>query len=134
MTYEKVSTDMVNEIEEVDAVNQGFMITGVWYARMKFAAMVLVPALSTLYFTLGTIWGLPAVEQVVGTLAALNTFQGVLLGISNKNYNASDVKFDGTVVVETTESGGKMYTLELNSDPELIDQKKSLSFKVDSDQ
>lgn len=49
--------------------------------------MVFLPALGTLYFALAGIWNLPCGEQVVGTIAAIDTFMGVILGISSANYN-----------------------------------------------
>lgn len=57
-----------------------------WYDRIKWVAMILLPACGTLYFTLAGIWNLPFAEQVVGTITAVDTFLGVLLGISNYNY------------------------------------------------
>ena len=33
------------------------------------------------------IWGFPYAEQVVGTITAVDTFLGVLLGISSSQYN-----------------------------------------------
>ena len=49
--------------------------------------MYLLPAAGTLYFTLAGIWGLPYGEQVVGTITAVDTFLGVILGISTSQYN-----------------------------------------------
>lgn len=57
------------------------------YDFLKWIAMYLLPALGTLYFALGSIWGLPYGEQIVGTITAVDTFLGVLLGISTANYN-----------------------------------------------
>lgn len=57
------------------------------YDFLKWIAMYLLPALGTLYFALGSIWGLPHGEQIVGTITAVDTFLGVLLGISTANYN-----------------------------------------------
>ena len=57
------------------------------------------PALGTLYFGLAKIWGFPYGEEVVGTLALLATFGGVLLAISKSRYDKSDEKFDGELVV-----------------------------------
>lgn len=59
------------------------------YAILKWIAMYLLPASGTLYFALASIWTLPYGEQVVGTITALDTFLGVLLGISTANYNKS---------------------------------------------
>lgn len=57
------------------------------YEVLKFMAMVVLPALGTLYFALSAIWGLPYGEQVVGTITAIDTFLGALLGISTAQYN-----------------------------------------------
>jgi len=40
-----------------------------------------------LYFALAGIWGLPYGEQLVGTITAIDTFLGVILGISKSKYN-----------------------------------------------
>ena len=49
--------------------------------------MIFLPALGTLYFALAGIWGFPYAEQVVGTITAVDTFLGVILGISTAQYN-----------------------------------------------
>lgn len=59
------------------------------YDILKYIAQIALPALGTLYFALAGIWGFPYGEQVVGTIAAITTFLGVLLGISTYNYNKS---------------------------------------------
>lgn len=56
------------------------------YDVLKFLCTIFLPALGTLYFALAQIWGLPYSEQVVGTISAITTFIGVLIGISNYNY------------------------------------------------
>lgn len=58
-----------------------------WYDRIKWIAQIFLPALGTLYFALASIWGLPAAEQVVGTITAVDAFLGALLGISTMQYN-----------------------------------------------
>lgn len=70
-------------------------ITGKAYDRLKYLAQIILPALGTLYFTLASIWGLPAAQEVVGTIVAVDTFLGVVLQLSSNNYNKSDAKFDG---------------------------------------
>lgn len=61
------------------------------YDILKFIAQVLLPAFGTLYFALASIWGLPAAENVVGTVAAIDTFLGTLLHVSSNKYNKEDV-------------------------------------------
>lgn len=56
------------------------------YDKLKWVAQILVPAIATLYFALAGIWGLPYAEQIVGTLCAIDTFLGVVLGISSNQY------------------------------------------------
>lgn len=62
------------------------------YDALKWIAMVLLPALATLYLALAGIWGFPYGEQVVGTITAVNTFLGVCLGISSAQYNKKKVE------------------------------------------
>ena len=57
------------------------------YDVLKWIAMYFLPAIGTLYFALSGIWSLPYGEQVVGTITAVDTFLGVLLGISTAQYN-----------------------------------------------
>lgn len=57
------------------------------YDLLKWIAMVLLPAAATLYLSVSGIWGLPYAEQVVGTITAVDTFLGVILGISTAQYN-----------------------------------------------
>ena len=57
------------------------------YDVLKWIAQLLLPALGTLYFALAGIWGFPYGEQIVGTITAVDTFLGVILGISTANYN-----------------------------------------------
>ncbi len=57
------------------------------YDVLKWIAQILLPALGTLYFALAGIWDFPYAEAIVGTITAVDTFLGVLLGISTVNYN-----------------------------------------------
>ena len=57
------------------------------YDKLKWIAQILLPAIGTLYFALAQIWGFPYAEQIVGTVTAVDTFLGILLGISTYNYN-----------------------------------------------
>jgi len=57
------------------------------YDILKWIAQILLPALGTFYFALSKIWGFPFATEVVGTIAAIDTFLGAVLGISTMNYN-----------------------------------------------
>ena len=56
------------------------------YDILKWLCLIFLPASSTLYWTLSNIWGWPYAEQVTGTIAAVTTFIGVIIGISTKTY------------------------------------------------
>lgn len=62
-------------------------LTNKTYDILKWIAQYLLPGLGTLYFALASIWGLPYGEQIVGTITAVDTFLGVILGISTAEYN-----------------------------------------------
>lgn len=60
------------------------------YDILKFVAQILLPALGTLYFALAGIWNFPYGEEIVGTITALDTFLGAILGLSSANYNKEE--------------------------------------------
>lgn len=60
------------------------------YDVLKWVAQILLPALGTLYFALAGIWGFPFGEQIVGTITAIDTFLGVILGISSSQYKKEE--------------------------------------------
>lgn len=56
------------------------------YDILKWIALILLPALGTLYSALAGTWDFPYPDQVVGTITAIDTFLGVVLGISTVTY------------------------------------------------
>ena len=56
------------------------------YDVLKYITQIGLPAIGTLYFTLSNIWGFPYAEEVVGTISAIVTFLGILLGMSSAKY------------------------------------------------
>lgn len=62
-------------------------MTNKQYDILKLIAQIILPALGTLYFALAGIWGLPYGEQIVGTIAAVDTFIGAILHYSKAKYD-----------------------------------------------
>lgn len=60
------------------------------YDVLKWIALVVLPAIGTLYFAVAGIWGFPYSQEIVGTITAIDTFMGVMLGISNVKYNKNN--------------------------------------------
>ena len=57
------------------------------YDVLKWVALVVLPALTTLWLTLAKIWGFPYAEAIGATMAAITAFLGALLGVSSVQYN-----------------------------------------------
>lgn len=60
------------------------------YDVLKWICLVVLPAIGVFYFALAEIWNFPYAEQVVGTLTAIETLLGALLGISCYQYNKKE--------------------------------------------
>lgn len=61
-------------------------MTNSTFDKLKWTALIAIPALATLIGAVGVIWGLD-LEPIVLTVTAVGTFAGALLGVSNANYN-----------------------------------------------
>lgn len=59
------------------------------YDVLKWITNLVLPAVGTLYAALSGIWGFPYGEEIVGTILAIDTFLGVVLGISSSKYHKS---------------------------------------------
>ena len=70
-------------------LKQGESMHNKTYDILKWVALVCLPATSALYVTLAALWHLPAPTEVAGTIAAVDTFLGVLLGVSSNKYQGT---------------------------------------------
>lgn len=101
------------------------------YDILKFIAQIVLPGLGTLYFALAGIWGFPYGEQIVGTIAAIDAFLGLLLGLSSAQYYKSDKDIDGTLMIDPSGDTEK-WLFALNGTPlEEIAKKARILLKVD---
>ena len=57
------------------------------YDKLKWIAQYFLPAAGVFYAAISKIWGLPYGTEIVGTIAAVDTFMGAVLGISTSQYN-----------------------------------------------
>lgn len=102
------------------------------YDTLKWVALVCLPGVGVLYFGLAEIWNLPYAVQVMGTTAALDTFLGTVLGISNHRYNNSDARFDGSLVVDTREPGTDKLSFDMKKPVHQLGQADSITLKVET--
>lgn len=57
-----------------------------WYNILKWVALILCPALSTLYAALAGFWRFPYPEQICGTISAIGLFIGAIIQVSSEKY------------------------------------------------
>lgn len=99
------------------------------YNKVKWTALTLLPAIATLYFMLGNLWGFPNVEQVIGSITAVETFLGLLLGISTRQYNKTANVIDGDLIVSEVD-GEKFISLGVNGSVDQMTSKSEVRLKV----
>lgn len=62
------------------------------YDTLKWICIIVLPAIATLWFTLGKIWGFPYLAEIEATIIAIDTFLGAILGVSTIQYNRIERK------------------------------------------
>ena len=82
--------------------------------------------LASAYAVLSAIFSLPYTETIVGILVLIATYISFWIRYVQK-------KYDGRMVVGISESGVKIFSLELNEDPEDLETKNAVTFEVVSD-
>lgn len=100
------------------------------YDILKFVALIVLPALGTLYGALANIWGFPYGEQILGTIAAVEVFLGAVLGISSSKYYKTGKDTVGTVSVNP-ETDEVDFNFEEMSAKELSEMKQ-VKIKVET--
>ncbi len=57
------------------------------YDALRKLQELVLPGLGTLYFALGQIWGWPYGEEIVGSIAAVTAFLGVIVRLAKIRYD-----------------------------------------------
>lgn len=108
------------------------MLSDSAYNVVKRSATIVFPALSALYIAVAQIWNFNHIEEVVGTLTAINTFCGVIIQLSKKSYYASSAPYVGEIKVQS-DGERKIFSLVVDGDPEELENMSSANFKINSD-
>ena len=66
-----------------------FHMQGHTYDVLKWFALILFPALITLYGVVAATWSLPYTTQILTTLNGIEVCLGSILGVSHASYNKS---------------------------------------------
>ena len=105
-------------------------MTNKTYDILKYLALIVFPAVGALYFALAKIWGLPYATEIVGTIAAIDTFLGAILKISSDKYYDSEQDIDGYIDIEGTEDAGE-WTIDLDKlDLNSINHGSTIKLKI----
>jgi hypothetical protein len=118
-----------NTPEATDESTPTLVVSDKLYDALRFMAVIVLPALGALYFGLANVLGLPAAEQVVGTITVLDTFLGVLVRTMRKSYEKSDARFDGAIHIAADEEEG-VSNLNVSLDPLAVATKDEVLVKV----
>lgn len=87
MEKEGVLTSTVMDESKLYPVTNNFILTEKSHQVIKWVVMILLPASGAFYYALSNLWSLPYTKEVVGTITAITSFAGLLLGYSTKQYN-----------------------------------------------
>lgn len=117
-----------------DKKTTGSAISDTTYDKLKRTVQLVLPGLATLYFAIAQIWGLAYGEQVVGTITALTTFLGIVLTVTSRSYNASEAKYDGALVVDTSDPDKDIYSLEVSTPLHEVNSLDQIILKIDNAQ
>lgn len=70
-------------------------------------------------------------EQMMGILIIVGaTVFGFIVGFFSRKYQYERSKYDGELNVLTNDDGSKTYSLDLNSELEILDTQKQVTFKI----
>jgi hypothetical protein len=109
-------------------------LTNKAYNVLKPIALVWLPLLGTLYFTVAQIWNLPDATNVVGTITAVDTFLGLGLHVSSKAYTPlvpTGQQPDGHLVVDDSDpEKPTTMSLEIHAPPEKIATQRAMVLRV----
>ena len=75
---------------------EGENVSNKVYDILKWVALVVLPAIATLFSAISMIWGIPYGEQITSTIIAIDTALGAILGVSSIKYvkKAGDSKWN----------------------------------------
>lgn len=112
------------------AKTSSFTVANSTYDFLKKLVELILPGLGTMYFGLSAFWPLPYVDSIVGSIAVLCVFFGLVLRASSKNYTPEVPNEMGSFVINTTDIDRAPYRLELDADLADLETKDTISFRV----
>jgi hypothetical protein len=117
------------------ATSTGFLLSDSTYNFLRRIVEIILPGAGALYFGASALWGtevFPNPDKVVGTIALVVVFLGLVLSVSRKNYTPDAPNPVGAFVINDTDIDQAPYRLVLDKDLAEVEAKAgdSISFKV----
>lgn len=116
-----------------DQAAPALVFSSATYEWLRAFVEVLLPGAATLYFALASIWELPGGEKVSATITAFTVFLGLLVRLSRRSFDKSEVKFDGVAQLTDDPENQQVtagFALSPTADPKALLGKKELVLKV----
>jgi hypothetical protein len=105
------------------------IIHGRVYDVLKQIALIWLPGIGVLYTAVAAAWHFGYVAEVNSTVLAVDTFLGIILGISTNGYKNSDDRFDGELQVIRSGEGDQNLRLK-NVSYEALNTKNELTLRI----
>lgn len=100
------------------------------YQALKRLNMVILPGLGVLFFVLWLLFDLPSVEWGLFAIFAFMFFNGLMLSASSRRYKAFNRIGSGEIVILIKDDGKRVYSLDLDDDPDNLVNLDEVRFKV----
>lgn len=112
--------------------DRGWYFTPKTYDGLNQVVKIVLPALGAFYAAMALIWKWGYSTEVVGSLAAITVFGGILLNVSKSFWLQDDANVDGAMQVNTTNPMKDSLVLDLKTmDPEEIKKQDTLLLRVE---
>jgi len=116
--------------EEIKTKKSVLIIDDAIYGTLKLIAFLGIPFLASLWFIFGSIFDVKSTQVILGILAIISSFLGLYLVLATIKYNTSADRFDGNINITEGTNGKRIYELELNGHPTMLDDMQSASFRI----
>lgn len=104
-----------------------FELSNALYDKISALVKYILPASGTLYFALAEIWNFPYPEQVVGTIVAITTFLGAVIGLSKSSWEKNP---DGDLLIDESDPEKDIFSLQIPTDPNDLKKQDIMRLRI----
>lgn len=90
------------------------MLSNRVYDALKWITLILLPALGVFYMALAKTWALPYGTEIVSSIAAIDLFLAMLLGISTNKFNVTNPMYRLNLIKLVTNTQATAWVLSTN--------------------